>query len=114
MKPTDFIRNLMIMAAIDGKFSQPELEFLAERARLWGLTPTEFKLQISAAVRPEADFTIPPTTGERLEVLREMIQVMAADGRLHDVEKRFLAAATIGMDVSLDQLNRLIDELVSS
>src|SRR5262245_39976836 len=112
MKPTDLIRNLMIMAAIDGKFTQPELEYLAERAKLWGLTPEEFKQQISAAVRPEAEFTIPPTMGERLEVLGEMIQVMAADGDLHEVEKRFLAAATIGMQVSLEQLNRLIDELV--
>ncbi|MFO0912740.1 MAG: hypothetical protein U0795_07270 [Pirellulales bacterium] len=114
MKPTDLIRNLMIMAAIDGKFTQPELEYLGERARLWGISPDEFKTQISAAVRPEADFTIPPTMGERLEVLSEMIQVMAADGNLDEIEKKFLASATIGMHVTLEQLNQLIDDLVKS
>ena len=47
-----------------------------------------------------------------VEMLQDLIRTMAADGQLSEVEKRVFATAAAVMEISSEDVNRLIDQLL--
>ncbi len=106
-------RNLLYVAAADGRISESELRLLADRATEWGITDDEFEAVLQDAINGKGDLTIPTEEDERRAVLQEMLRMMAADGALAESEKRMFAilCAAIGCD---DQdINVMIDAVLS-
>ena len=87
MQLIDKLRNLLVMAAADGSLTEREIKFLGDRCRKWEITDLEFSNAIQYALSDKAELTIPPGRNERLSMLRDLILMMAADGKLDDLEK---------------------------
>ena len=47
-----------------------------------------------------------------VEMLKELIHMMAADGELAETEKQLFATAAARMDISGDELNDIIDSIL--
>ncbi|HND51373.1 MAG TPA: hypothetical protein PLV92_03215 [Pirellulaceae bacterium] len=107
-------KNLLTMAAADGKLTEREIEFLSHRALQWGLTDHQFTEAVDSALRHQGEVSIPRSKAERLELLRDMIRMMAADGQLADVEKQLFATVAAVMKMRADDLDQMIDELLRS
>jgi uncharacterized tellurite resistance protein B-like protein len=114
MKTLEFFKDLMVMAASDGRLMEEEMAFLAQRAHRWGITDAQFTETVQYALSPEAVISIPATKGERHQLLREMVRTMAADGELADIEKNLFAVAAATMKISDAELNEIFDAVLSS
>ena len=112
MNHADLFRNLLIMAAVDGSMSEAELRLLSERAAEWDISDDEFEEAIQDAISGQAELTIPTNGEDRSELLKEMIRMMAADGRMAEEQKKLLAVATTALGMSSNELNKLIDSLL--
>ena len=105
------LKNLMIMAAIDHKLTDEELDLLQRRARQWNIDQEEFGAALQFASDEEAMLTLPRDHRERLRMLRDMIQMMVADGELAELEKQMFAVAAAHMGVTDEELDDLFDSL---
>ena len=107
-------RNLVMMAAADGSFTESEIQFLTDRALQWGIDDSEFSDALQRAVknREEPVIRLPDSPQEVRALVEELIRVMAADGALHESEKRLFAVAVSRLGIGDEELNSLIDEIV--
>lgn len=112
MTQAELFRNLLLMAAVDGRMAESELRLLSDRATEWGISDDEFEEAIQQAIQGTAEFTIPDDRAERAELIKEMIFMMAADGQLANEQKELLALATTALGISPHELNDLIDGMV--
>ena len=55
---------------------------------------------------------IPETKAACVELLQELIRMMAADGHLADPEKKLFASAAGQMNIASDELDELIDDVL--
>lgn len=115
MDRLEFLRNMVIMASADGSFTQAEIELLCSRCADWGIEDPEFAETLRAAVNahPRPEISIPTDRQEQLDLLGELIRVMAADGVLAENEKRVFSVVTAKMGISDDELNGLIDRVLA-
>ena len=113
MDPVDSFRNLLLMAASDGRMSESELRLLSHRATEWGITDDQFEDAIEQALSGRAELTLPEEAGEKTEFLKDMIRMMAADGEMSEPEKQLFALASSVLGFDGKQLNRLIDEVIN-
>ena len=113
MDKYDLFANLMALAGADGKFTQEEVNFLMVRAEDWGIEPDDVESILANAMNGQIEMTIPETRQDRIEMLREMIHLMAVDGELADVEKRVCATLSAAMDFSTQEFNQIVDSLVN-
>ena len=102
--------NLLIMAAADGAMSEAELRLLSDRAIEWGITDDEFEEAIQYALTSNPVLQIPQDLNEQRIVLKDLVRMMAADGRISDGEKKLFATLSAVLKISADELNSLIDE----
>ncbi len=114
MTPFDTFQNLMVMAAADGQLTEEEMVFLAQRANRWGVTDAQFGEAMKFAVSPSAVLSIPAQKGERLQLLREMVRMMAVDGDLAEIEKNLFAVAAATMRIGDDELNSIFDDVLKT
>jgi uncharacterized tellurite resistance protein B-like protein len=112
MERFEMFKSLMVMAAADRKFTDEEVEFLALRSSRWGITDQQFEAALQFAKSENAVVSIPEKLEDRERLLRDLIQMMAADGELAPVEQRLFAEAAAKMGISADQLDKVIDELL--
>jgi len=112
MDNATLFHNLIRLAAIDGRFTEDEIQALAERAEQWGLASDEFETGLAGLAEGRIHLELPADRPSRLRLLGEMIRLMAVDGELAELEMRLCATAAVAMDISTDQLDDLIDELV--
>jgi uncharacterized tellurite resistance protein B-like protein len=105
-------RNLMTMAAIDGKMTQEEVLFLALRCSRWGITDQQFHATLAEIKTEEPKLEIPDDAAQRRELLRDMLRMMAVDGELAEVERRLFAVVSASMAIETAELNALIDSVV--
>lgn len=112
MDRISIFENLIIMAAIDGRFTREEIALLSQRAESWGISNSQVQQALAKAVPDKAELTLPANATGRVELLREMILVMAADGELHELEKRLCAIAAAVMDISAEKVNQILDSLL--
>jgi uncharacterized tellurite resistance protein B-like protein len=103
--------NLVNLAAVDGKFTEEEVQFLVDRAERWGIATEEFETAL-AGVGEEIALRLPAEKAERIELLAEMIRLMAADGELAETEKGLCAAASASMEITSEEFAALVDSLI--
>lgn len=112
MDKYDLFANLMALAGADGKFTQEEVNFLMVRAEDWGIEPEDVESILANAMNGQIEMMIPETREERVEMLREMIHLMAVDGELAEAEKRVCATLSAAMDFSTREFNQIVDSLI--
>ncbi|HTN77332.1 MAG TPA: TerB family tellurite resistance protein [Pirellulaceae bacterium] len=110
----DLFQNLMVMAAADGRITEEEVTFLAQRSSRWGITDAQFGEAMKFAISPSAHVTIPTTKGESVQLLKEMVKMMAVDGDLADIEKNLFAIAAATMQITDAELNELFDSVLGT
>ncbi len=108
----ELFKDLLVMAISDGQLDENELRMLASRAVRWGITDAQFEDAIEYALRDDARLTIPPDHADRIELLEELLRMMAADGKLAEIEKRLFAVAAATMKISDEQLDALLDRML--
>ncbi len=112
MELLEKLKNLLVMAAADGTFTEREINFLADRCVQWGLSEDDFAAAIEYALQDGAHLHIPEQRHECVEMLQDLIRMMAADGRLAEMEKRLFATAAVKMGISDEELNAIIDSVL--
>jgi len=108
MDRIEMFKLLMAMAAADKKFTDEEVEFLALRSHRWGLSDAQFAEALEFAKQGLTSLTIPETRREREKLLRDLLEVMAADGELAPAEKHLYARAATAMGFSAEALDEML------
>lgn len=103
----------MVLAAADGRMTEEEIVFLSLRASRWGITDEQFQETLEFAKSQEADLEVPTNRQERREMLADMLRMMAVDGDLSETERRLFAVVAATMGFEREELNALIDHVVS-
>lgn len=114
MKKLDQFRNLMILAFADRRLTEEELAYLSVKANKIGLSDGEVIEALAYARSDEASLAVPLEKDQARQMLRELIQLMAADGKLDPREKDLFAAAAARVDLAPGELDALLDELTQS
>ena len=113
MDRLEMFRNLMVMAAADGSFTDAEVTYLANRANRLGLASDQFTEALTYALNnQDAEISIPDDHQSRVQLLKELLTMMGADGQVADVEKQLFAVAAARMEIGEDELNEIIDSLM--
>jgi uncharacterized tellurite resistance protein B-like protein len=112
MDRLESFRNLLVMAAADGKMTEEEVTYLSLRSVRWGITNEQFRAALEYATDPNSKMSLPATKAEALEMLGDLIRMMAIDGELADVEKQLFAIAAAKMDISATELDQLLTSLL--
>ena len=104
------LRNLVVMAFADGSLGEREVNLVADRCAELGLDEYDLQKAVEFGLGDEAALEIPSEPVDREALMRDMIRMMAADGRLEEGEKRLFALAAAKMSMSTADVERLIDE----
>ncbi len=112
MELIEQLKNLIMMAAADGQFAEQELSFLADRCHHYGLTDDQFQSAFKEATKADAKLVIPTDHSEKMKLMRDMLRMMAADGKLNEMEKRLFASAAVQMQIDRVEIDELIDQLL--
>jgi uncharacterized tellurite resistance protein B-like protein len=112
MQRIDQLKNLVIMAAADGTLTQSEISLLIDRCADLGLKEVDLERAIDYALSEKPTLKLPETKADKEELLTDLLRIMAADGRLREVEKRLFAVAAAKMAIGQADLEALIDRLV--
>jgi uncharacterized tellurite resistance protein B-like protein len=112
MKQLDQLKNLVIMASADGALSEREIAFLVDRCSALGLDEADLEKSIDFALSDQASIKLPATKKDQIDMLSDLIRMMAADGSLSEIEKRLFALASARMGVDKKEIDGLIDRLV--
>jgi len=113
MDRLELFTNLVAMAGADGRLTRQEIEFLVRRAERWGIAAEEAESVLVGLAEGEMDLTIPEAHSERVELMQEMIRLMAVDGELTSEEKRFCAVAAGVMEFTSLEFERILEALLS-
>lgn len=113
MKNLDHLRNMVIMAAADGALSEHEIALLMDRCCELGLDEDDLENAIAFALSDKASVKLPTEKSEQLEMLRDLVRMMGADGHLNEIEKRLFALSAAKMGISREEINGVIDALVA-
>ncbi len=112
MQHLDHLKNLVVMAAADGSLNEQEIALLIDRCAELGLSAEDLEKAISFALSDNAKLRFPIDRLEQNQMLADLVRMMAADGRLSEVEKRLFALAAAKMGIERAELDAIIDELV--
>lgn len=108
----DQLKNLALMSAADGSFTQEEIRFLSDRAAVWGIPHQDFVRAFDEALSNEYSLVVPTAKEEQIELLEDLARMMGSDGHIADVEKKLLASAAVAMGVSTEELSDVVDRVV--
>lgn len=106
--------NLLAVATADHQLTEREIKFLSKRARELKLTDHQYNLAMNRALAHPGEVQIPRRKADRIELLRDMIRVMAADGVLAEVEKHLFAIVAAYMKFDMAQVDALIDDVLAA
>ncbi len=112
MNNIERLRVLLSMAAADDGVAVEELRLLSTRAIDWGISDDEFEGLLNDAIAGEADFQLPAEPIERWELLVDLVRMMAADGKVHRLEKELFALLAAKMEISPGRLDEAIDAAI--
>ena len=114
MSKVDLFSNLVLLASADGKFTEEEITYLAQKAETWNISSDDVETALAGASTGEAEIIIPENRAERTELLKEMIRLMAVDGNLADVEKRICATASAAMDFNGIEFDNILQSVLNN
>lgn len=112
MNHLELFHNLVNLAAVDSRFTDEEIQFLAERAEKWNISSDEFETALAGISTGELQVKIPESFEDRVIMLKEMVRLMAVDGELAETEKRLCAYASGRMDFTTQQFAQILDEVI--
>lgn len=112
MSYLDLFRNLVNLAAADGRFAEEEIEMLARRAEHWGIANEEFETTIAGISAGTIEINLPDGQSDRILLMKELIRMMAVDGNLDESEKRLCATASARMNFSTHEFNSMVDQVL--
>ncbi len=112
MNEIEQLKNLILMAAADGAFSESEMLLLADRCYDLGLSTADLRQALDEATSGKAKLVIPEDHSDRLTLLRHLMRMMAADGKLMEPEKKLFATACARMEIDQVEIDELIDQLL--
>ena len=113
MDKYNLFQNLVFLAASDGKFTDEEIQALAVRAENWNISNEDFDSIIVGLQTSEVEMVLPKEKDARVELLTEMVRVMAADGELAEIEKELCATAAARMDFTMQEFEQILSSLLS-
>ncbi len=108
------LRNLVVMALADGSIGEREVNLVAERCFELGLGEDDLQKAIEFGLGDQAGLDLPETKEERDELMKDLVRMMAADGRLDEGEKRLFALAAVKMGIAPDELDELISSVMGN
>jgi len=112
MQHLDHLKNLVIMASADGSLSEGEIALLVDRCGEMGLDEADLGNAVAYALSDAASLKLPTAKDEQIAMLSDLVRIMAADGKLSEVEKRLFALAAAKMGIERAELDQMIDMLV--
>ena len=104
--------NLVNLAAIDGKFTDEEVQILAERSHVWNISSDEFETAMAGISEGLYQVQVPEDYPQRVELMKQMIRLMAADGHMDELEKGLCAVAAARMDFSEREFDAILNEVI--
>ena len=107
------LRAMLSMAAADDGVTTEELRLLAAKAVDWGITDDDFEELLDDAIAGKSQIELPESAAQRWELLVDLIGMMAADGKLHPMEKQLFALLAAKMEISPNRLKEAIDDAIS-
>jgi uncharacterized tellurite resistance protein B-like protein len=113
MDHVELFHNLVNLAAVDSKFSDQEINFLVDRANLWGIPNEEFETAMAGISTGEIQVNIPDSHEDRVMLMKEMLRLMAVDGEIADTEKRMCATVSGRMDFTSLQFSEILNEVIN-
>ncbi|MEC9094491.1 MAG: hypothetical protein VX438_17415 [Planctomycetota bacterium] len=114
MPKIDLFNNLVLLAAADGKFTQEEVAYLVQKAEAWNISQDDIESALAGTSTGQAEMVIPEKPDERVEMIQEMIRLMAADGHLAEIEKRLCATASAAMDFNTIEFDEILKSVLRS
>jgi uncharacterized tellurite resistance protein B-like protein len=112
MDDVELFHNLVNLAAADGKFTDEEVQFLARRAERWDISNDEFHTAMAGIGEGTVEVHLPDDRDERIQLMKEMIRLIAVDGSLHAIEKHICSLAAGKMEFSSEEFNRILQEVL--
>jgi uncharacterized tellurite resistance protein B-like protein len=112
MNATVRMRNLMVMALADGSLGEREVNYLTDRCVELGLGEAELRDAVRFALEDGASIRLPTDPAGAESLLADLLQMMAADGRLSESEKRLFAVCAAKLGFGLTEVDALIDRLL--
>lgn len=103
------MKFLLVMAAADGGLSEEELRFLFDKANECGFSADQFTEIVDEVTKEEVDLEMPESKEDKTSLLTDLVKMMGADGKLHDMEKQLFANAAARMEMTEDEVNQIID-----
>ncbi len=112
MEKYHLFQNLVVLAASDGKFTDEEIQALAIRAEQWNISNDDFNSILVGLQSGDVDLVLPENHEACVELLSEMVRVMAADGELAEIEKELCATAAVKMHISSTEFESILNSLL--
>lgn len=107
------LRNLVVMAVADGSIGQREVNLIADRCVQLGLGQPELERALKFGLADDAALELPSDPDEQADLIRDLIRMMAADGKLDEAEKRLFALAAARMQMTGEKLQAIIASVAS-
>lgn len=104
------LRNLVVMAFADGSLGEREVNLVADRCAELGLDEYDLRKAVEFGLGDEAAVELPQGPDDARDLVRDMIRMMAADGKLAEGEKRLFALIAAKASISAAEVEQLIDE----
>ncbi len=104
------LRGLVVMAMADGSLGEREVNLIADRCSELGLDEYDLRKAVEFGLGDDAVLELPSVRSEQESLMRDLIRMMAADGRLDEGEKRLFALAAAKMSMTTADVDQMIDE----
>jgi len=112
MDRIELFHSLVNLAASDGKFTDEELQFLANRAHRWDIPDEEFETAVAGISEGNFELKIPESYDDRVDMMKEMLRLVASDGELADMEKHLCSVAAGKMDFSTQEFESVLQSVI--
>ena len=112
MDHLELFHSLVNLAASDGKFTEEEVQFLAQRAEQWDIPKGEFETALAGLDSGHFEFKVPENYEDRVMMMKEILRLMAADGELAEMEKHVCSVVAAKMDFSTAEFDNVLVEVL--
>ena len=106
------MKNLIEMAAVDGKFDEIEYDLLKTIAKRNGISESQLaKIRQSPG---DIQFQLPPDKKTRFDQLYDLVHMMTVDKSIHDEELNLCNLFAVKFEFKRDKVKEIIDNIRSN
>lgn len=113
MERIELFHSLVNLAASDGKFTDEEIRFLADRAEKWQIPKGEFETALAGISEGNFELKVPDGYESRVEMMKEMLRLVASDGELADMEKHICSLVAGKMEFSSSEFDEILKSVIA-